>query len=352
MIQLKNISKIYTPSGGNPLVALDGINLAVHPGEIYGVIGKSGAGKSTLIHCVNLLERPEKGEVIIDGVDLMRLSPKALRQIRRKIGMVFQNFGLLNHRTVLENVGLPLEFIKCSKKEIYQQIYPLLDLVGLMDKQQAYPSQLSGGQKQRVAIARALVNKPDILLCDEMTSALDPETTRSILRLIESINQQLKLSVLLITHEMEVIKSIADRVAVIDKGRVVEETDIFNLFTHPKHPITQALIHHTLSSELPPVLMDKRSSQPFVNCLTLLRITFSGVVATEPLISEVVKTFSVHINILQAKLELIKLKPLGVMIVAIAGEQTIVAAAINFLEKRGLTLEVVGYVSNNDLAVS
>ena len=229
MIELRQLNKTY-PSKTGPFTALTNINLTVKPGEIFGVIGKSGAGKSSLIRCVNLLERPTSGSVNIDGHDLTKLSPKKLRQIRGQIGMIFQHFNLLNNRTVLDNVALPLELTGKDRITIRKEVLPLLELVGLSDKQRAYPSQLSGGQKQRVAIARALSTRPKVLLCDEMTSALDPKTTRSILELIQSINQQFKLSILLITHEMNVIKTIADRVAVLDHGRIIEESDVFLIY--------------------------------------------------------------------------------------------------------------------------
>jgi D-methionine transport system ATP-binding protein len=350
MIEIRHLSKSYPTSEG-PLPALSDINLQVKPGEIFGVIGKSGAGKSSLIRCVNLLEKPTQGSVIIDGQDLTRLSPAKLRYVRRGIGMIFQHFNLLSHRNVIDNVGLPLELIGRNKKQIEREALPLLELVGLKDKRYAYPSQLSGGQKQRVAIARALATHPKVLLCDEMTSALDPETTRSILELVQSINEQLKLSVLLITHEMTVIKTIADQVAVLDQGRIIEQADVFTLFTQPKTAITRSFIRHTLPLELPVGLMNKVQTQPFPNCTALWRVAFAGPIAAEPVISELLRNSGIHLNILQANLELIRHQHLGVMIMAVEGNAQELAAANDYLHQRGLKVEVIGYVNRNDWIV-
>ena len=232
MIQLKNISKQFDVKG-KKITALDNVNLEVPKGTIYGVIGASGAGKSTLIRCVNLLERPTIGQVIVDGKDLTTLSEKELNLARRKISMIFQHFNLLSSRTVFENVALSLELNHTPKEQIHQKVNELLELVGLSDKHDVYPSNLSGGQKQRVAIARALANDPQVLLCDEATSALDPATTQSILQLLKDINKRLGLTILLITHEMEVVKRICDRVAVIDKGQLVESGSVSEIFSNP-----------------------------------------------------------------------------------------------------------------------
>ncbi len=351
MIEVKQLSKDFqTPSG--QLRALHDINLSVKKGEIFGVIGKSGAGKSTLIRCINLLEKPSAGSISIDGKDLTKMSFKELRKARSEIGMIFQHFNLLPHRTVLKNVGLPLEINGVKSKEIKKKIMPLLEMVGLADKIQVYPNQLSGGQKQRVAIARALSTHPKILLCDEMTSALDPETTRSILELIHSINQELRLSIFLITHEMQVIKLIADRVAVLDKGALIEEADVFTLFTHPKTAITKSFIRHTLPLDLPKVLTEKMQKKPFPGAHTIWRFAMSGSLAAQPVINQLLKTFPVQLNILQANLEFIHHQPLGVMIVAMAGADEAIENAKQFLEQKGLTIEVIGYVGSDDWFVS
>lgn len=351
MIEIKQLNKIY-PTQTGPFAALTDINLTVKPGEILGVIGKSGAGKSSLIRCVNLLERPTSGSVSIDGEDLTQLSPEKLRAVRRQIGMIFQHFNLLAHRTVIENIGLPLELIGKDRRTIEREVSPLLELVGLKDKRHAYPSQLSGGQKQRVAIARALSTRPKVLLCDEMTSALDPETTRSILELVQSINEQLNLSILLITHEMTVIKTIVDQVAVLEYGRIIEQADVFELFTHPKTAITRSFIRHTLSLELPVALMNKVRAEPFADCAAIWRLAFSGAVASEPVISELLRLTQVHLNILQANLEVIRHQQLGVMILAMQGDLQQMAAAKNYLFSRNITVEVIGYVNSNDWIVS
>ena len=233
MITFKNISKTFRGSGG--LVhALSDVSLHVPEGCIYGVIGSSGAGKSTLIRCANLLEAPTEGEVLVAGQNLVELSSAELRKARREIGMIFQHFNLLSSRTVYQNIALPLELAGQSAAEIEKAITPLLELVGLEDKRNSYPSQLSGGQKQRVAIARALASQPKVLLCDEATSALDPQTTVSILNLLRDINKKLGLTILLITHEMDVVKSICDRVAILSQGRVIEENDVESFFLSPK----------------------------------------------------------------------------------------------------------------------
>lgn len=351
MIEIKQLNKVY-PSKTGPFAALTDINLTVQPGQIFGVIGKSGAGKSSLIRCVNLLERPTTGSVCIDGEDLTQLSPEKLRVVRRQIGMIFQHFNLLANRTVIDNIGLPLELIGKDRRTIEREVSPLLELVGLQDKRHAYPSQLSGGQKQRVAIARALSTNPKVLLCDEMTSALDPETTRSILELVQSINKQLNLSILLITHEMSVIKTIVDQVAVLDQGRVIEQADVFSLFTHPKTAITRSFIRLTLPLELPVALMNKVQAEPFPDCAAIWRIAFSGAVASEPVISELLKRTEIHLNILQANLELIRHKQLGVMILVVQGDAQQMAEAKNYLLSRSLTIEVVGYVNGNDWIIS
>jgi D-methionine transport system ATP-binding protein len=351
MIEIKQLSKIY-PSKTGPFAALSDINLTIKPGEIFGVIGKSGAGKSSLIRCVNLLERPTQGSVCIDGRDLTQLPPAKLRAVRRRMGMIFQHFNLLSHRTVIENVGLPLELAGKDRRTIEKEALPLLELVGLLDKRHAYPSQLSGGQKQRVAIARALSTRPAVLLCDEMTSALDPETTRSILELIQSINEQLRLSILLITHEMTVIKTIADQVAVLDQGRIIEQADVFLLFTQPKTAVTRSFIRLTLPLELPLALMNKVQPLPFPNCAAIWRVAFTGPIAAEPVISDLLRNTSIHLTILQANLEVIRHQHLGVMIVAVEGNANELTTAYQYLQDRGLNVEVIGYVNRHDWIIS
>lgn len=243
MIRLSEIHKTYPARRGSPAhVALRGINLDVAAGEIVGVIGRSGAGKSTLIRCINLLEVPTSGAVIVNGVDVTALSKRDLPLFRRQLGMVFQHFNLLSSRTVYDNIALPLELAGASKADIAAAVDPLLPLVGLEDKRDRYPAELSGGQKQRVGIARALSSNPKVVLCDEVTSALDPETTRQILSLLRDINKRLGLTMVVITHEMAVVKQLCDRVAVMDGGQIVEEGSVDAIFSDPKHATTQSLL--------------------------------------------------------------------------------------------------------------
>lgn len=345
MIEIKQLNKIY-PTKTGPFQALTDIHLTVHPGEIFGVIGKSGAGKSSLIRSINLLERPTSGSVCIDGKDLTQLSPPQLRDIRRQMGMIFQHFNLLSRRTVWENIILPLELMGKDRATIQRQAGPLLTLIGLEDKRDVYPYQLSGGQKQRVAIARALATQPKILLCDEMTSALDPQTTRSILQLIKSINQQLKLSILLITHEMEVIKQIADRVAVLDQGKIIEQSEVFELFTRPQAAMTRSLIQAALPMELPTSLKARLQAEPIMNGYAIWRFAFAGRIAAEPIIHDLIKNLTIELNILQANLEFIHEQALGVMIIAVRGENAELYRAKQYLADRGLRVETVGYIRN------
>ena len=261
MIKLNNITKIFTLPD-KKLTALDNVSLHVPKGQICGVIGASGAGKSTLIRCVNLLERPTHGAVIIDDVDLTQLSDAELVKTRRQIGMIFQHFNLLTSRTVFENVALPLELENKSKAEIQEKTTALLALVGLSDKHNVYPANLSGGQKQRVAIARALASDPKVLLCDEATSALDPATTQSILKLLKEINRTLGITILLITHEMEVVKRICDQVAVIDKGRLIEQGTVSEIFSNPKTELAQEFISSTFHITLPEEYLENLSDTP------------------------------------------------------------------------------------------
>ena len=241
MIKLKQVSKTFDTKSGN-LHAVKDVNLEIQDGEIFGIIGFSGAGKSTLVRCINLLERPTQGRVLIDEVDLMDLDEKKLREVRKKIGMIFQHFNLMRSRTVHQNIEFPLKKTKLTKNEREEKIASLLELVGLTDKRDAYPSQLSGGQKQRVAIARALANDPKVLLCDEATSALDPQTTQSILKLLKKVNEEMGITIVLITHEMAVVKDICDRVAIMEEGTVVEAGNTVDVFSHPQVRITRDFI--------------------------------------------------------------------------------------------------------------
>ncbi len=344
MITLDEVSKIY-PSKAGDVVALDAVSLQVQPGEIFGVIGKSGAGKSTLIRCVNLLEKPSSGDVIIDGQNLIQLSSKELRQARHGIGMVFQHFNLLATRTVFDNIALPLELIHADKSIIQVRVKKLLELVELTDKAAAYPSQLSGGQKQRVAIARALATEPKVLLCDEMTSALDPETTISILNLIRDINEKLNLTMLLITHEMDVIKRIADKVAVIDQGEIVEQGDVVDIFKRPQSAVakrfTQDALHSELPSELSSVLQQHHTSD---TPELLLRLRFIGEATNDPIINEVIKHCNVTVSILQANIDFLRHEVMGTMLVSMSGDKAQLQKVNDFLTSKGVVFEELGYV--------
>ena len=344
MIRLAAIKKSYASAAGE-VTALKGIDLEIERGEIYGIIGLSGAGKSTLIRCINMLERPTEGKVIVDGKDLTALSEAELREERKGIGMIFQHFNLLSSATVYDNVAFPLRLSGTDEKQIRTKVEPLLALVGLADKAQQYPSQLSGGQKQRVGIARALASDPKVLLSDEATSALDPQTTKSILHLIADINKKLGLTVVIITHEMQVIKDICDKVAVIEGGVIAEEGSVLDIFTKPKERITREFVSTLLSNDLPINYRKKElSPEPVEGGELLLRLTFLGERADDPVIADVIRRFSIEVSILYGTLDQIKSVPYGRMIVGIKGEQVEIDRALSYLDTRDLTKEVIGYV--------
>lgn len=345
MIELKKICKTYHMKEG-VTQALHNIDMHIAPGEIFGIIGQSGAGKSTLLHCINLLERPTSGQVFLGGEELTVMKSKALRQARRNIGMIFQHFNLLASKTVFQNVALPLKLQSVKQAEIRNKVHRLLDLVGLNHKENQYPAQLSGGEKQRVAIARALSCDPKILLSDEATSALDSHTTYTILKLLKAINQQLNLTILLITHELSVVKSICDRIAVIDKGKIVEEADVISLFTHPSTQITKKLVNSHLKQKLPSTLEDKLIETYQPNSIPIIQITFFGAAAQEPVIAHLVKDIGVNINILQSNIELIKNETVGVMIVELIASETQVKQVLHYLQSIKLRTEILGYVIN------
>ena len=350
MIDLSHIEKIYdSPSG--PVRAIKDISLHINRGEIYGIIGLSGAGKSTLVRCINLLERPTSGKVTVDGQDITAMSESQLRQARKSIGMIFQHFNLLSSATVYENVAFPLRLVNTPKEKIDNKVTELLELVGLADKANQYPSQLSGGQKQRVGIARALASEPKILLCDEATSALDPQTTKAILQLIRDINAKLKLTVVVITHEMQVIKDICDKVAVIDKGVIAEKGKVLDVFTNPQQPITKEFISVLLSNDLPVGFREREVHQEqFSGSILLIRITFIGEAANEPVISRLIKNFDLNVGILFGSLDDIKGVPFGRLIISLDGRQLEIQEALEYVQKQNLKVEVIGYVSRHDSA--
>ncbi|MBS0856070.1 MULTISPECIES: methionine ABC transporter ATP-binding protein MetN [unclassified Tatumella] len=343
MIKLENISKVFS-QGTQTITALSDVSLHVPAGQIYGVIGASGAGKSTLIRCVNLLERPTSGRVVVDGQELTAFSEKQLTLARRQIGMIFQHFNLLNSRTVFGNVALPLELENRPRAEIHQKVTDLLELVGLGDKHNSRPGNLSGGQKQRVAIARALASDPKVLLCDEATSALDPATTRSILELLKDINRRLGLTIMLITHEMDVVKRICDQVAIISQGKLIEKDQVSEVFSHPKTPLAQQFIQSTLHLDIPDDYQQRLSDRASEGKIPLLRLEFTGESVDAPLLSEVARRFAVDCNIISAQMDYAGGVKFGIMLTEVSGDQQNSQAAIDWLREQHVKAEVLGYV--------
>ncbi len=347
MIWLENITKVF-PGDLGPVEVLKGVSLTVQQGEIFGIIGPSGAGKSTLVRCVNLLERPTSGRVLLEGVDLTGLSNAELRATRRRIGMIFQHFNLLSSRTVFDNIAFPLELAEMHKDDIELRVTPLLDLVGLSDKRDAYPSELSGGQKQRVGIARALASQPAVLLCDEATSALDPETTKSILALLKDINKTLGLTILLITHEMQIIKEICHRVAVIEEGVIVEEGRVFDVFTEPRSDIARRFVQDAIAIALPREVTEKMVPEGQGN--PLVRIIYTGPSAYLPLLSEISRGFDLRLNILHGQVEYIQGEPFGILTVEVEGSVEEFHRMVEFINAHHLKVEVLGYVRGSNRA--
>lgn len=348
MIDLQNVEKTYFSKNGD-VHALKKTNLHINAGEIFGIIGLSGAGKSTLIRCINMLETPTAGKVFVDGQELTAMRNSELRKARQNIGMIFQHFNLLASRTVYDNIAFPLEIQGIDKAVIKQKVEPLLELVGLTDRRDHYPSQLSGGQKQRVGIARALASNPKILLCDEATSALDPQTTKSILELLRDINKRLNLTIVMITHQMQVVKDICDRVAVIEHGSIIEEGSLLELFTNPQTATTKEFISTINNVELPAILKKTKifpDYQP--NTTPIIRISFIGNSAGDPLISTLIKNYSVDVNIIYGNIDSIKDTPYGTMVVELSGTKDNMETAISYLQERNLKIEVLGYVARND----
>ena len=321
MIELTHISKNFA-SGGRTVHAVQDVSLSIGKGEIFGIIGFSGAGKSTLVRCINLLERPTSGSVTVDGKEMTALSARELRQARKKIGMIFQHFNLMPSRTVFGNVAYPLRGSGLSREQIADKVHRLLELVGIGDKAEAYPKQLSGGQKQRVAIARALANDPNVLLCDEATSALDPQTTKAILRLLKDLNEKLGITVVIITHEMAVVKEICDRVAVMEHGRVVEQGEVFNVFADPRQEITRSFIHTTSNLRKIEELIEEDS--PVVQLKPgelIVRLSYIQRNVSEPLISTVSRKFDIVLNIIFSDIAIVQNAPIGGTVAIISGER-------------------------------
>lgn len=343
MIQFEGVTKTYQ-SGKQEIHALNGIDLTVETGEIYGVIGFSGAGKSSLIRTVNLLERPSAGRVLIHGQDVSTLSSKEIRTIRKDIGMIFQHFNLLNSKTVYHNVAMPLLLANVPKNDIEKQVKELLDFVGLADQAQKYPDQLSGGQKQRIGIARALATNPSVLLCDEATSALDPQTTKSILDLLRKINKEYTITILLITHEMGVIREICDKVAVLEAGKVIEQGSVFNVFSNPQQATTKRFVRSVMNDELPESLLaqiqDKQNNQ------AIYRLQFTGTSVGQPFMSRVSRDFNVDLNVLFGNITELQGVPYGNLIVEFSGESSEVERALSSIRDSTIQIEeVIDYVS-------
>ena len=344
MIKLNNITKIFTLPD-KKLTALDNVSLHVPKGQICGVIGASGAGKSTLIRCVNLLERPTHGAVIIDDVDLTQLSEAELVKTRRQIGMIFQHFNLLSSRTVFGNVALPLELEGTPKEKIDAKVNELLSLVGLSDKKNVYPSNLSGGQKQRVAIARALASNPKVLLCDEATSALDPATTHAILKLLKEINRTLGITILLITHEMDVVKRICDLVAIIDHGKLVEQGSVSDIFSNPKTKLAQEFIRSTFNVNLPDEYLENLSHTPkHAKSYPIIKFEFTGRSVDAPLLSQASKKFGVELSILTSQIEYAGGVKFGFTVAEVEGDEDAITQTKIYLMENNVRVEVLGYV--------
>ena len=343
MIEIKNISKKFTTSN-HTITALDRVSLTIDEGKISGIIGQSGAGKSTLIRCINLLEVPDSGEVWINGVNLTSLSQSKLTLERRKIGMIFQHFNLLSSRTIFQNVAFPLELIGTPKQEIKTKVDSLLKLVGIEDKANVYPNNLSGGQKQRVAIARALANDPTVLLCDEATSALDPSTTKSILNLLKEINQRLKITIVLITHEMEVINSICDEVAVMENGKLVEHGSVEAIFTNPKEAITNEFIKKSLDISLPSYYQEqilKEETEAII-----YKLYFTNKPNHNQLIVEIESKFGIRPEVITSRIEYAGKINFGTLFLKLNNESSLQFVE-DYLKSEQFNIEKIGYVRNN-----
>ena len=341
IIELKNITKTFEQDG-KIFDAVKDASVSVERGEIFGITGFSGAGKSTLVRTINLLGRPTSGSVTVNGKNFLALSEKELRQERKKIGMIFQHFNLMKSRNVFDNVAFPLKRSGLSKEEIAKKVHSLLELVEINDKDRNFPSQLSGGQKQRVAIARALANDPDILLCDEATSALDPTTTKSILKLLKKLNRQLGLTIVIITHQMEVIKEICGRVAVMEKGKIVEQGAVFEIFANPKDEVTKRFIRATSSLTKIEELIEEDS--PVVHLEEgeyLVRFTYIQKNVSEPLISATSRIYDVTMNLIFAEIEIVQDAPIGGTIAIISGKKENIERALQHIREENVGVEVL-----------
>ncbi|EIT85721.1 ABC transporter [Fictibacillus macauensis ZFHKF-1] len=343
MITFNNISKVYN-SGAQTITALDQVTLEIKEGEIFGVIGFSGAGKSTLLRCVNALETPSEGEVLVGGDLLATLSPKQLRKKRKTIGMIFQHFNLLQAKTVFDNIAIPLYLLGYKKRDVKNKVRELLSFVELSEQAHKYPDQLSGGQKQRVGIARALATDPSILLCDEATSALDPQTTSSILALLKKINAAYNITILIITHEMNVIQEICDSVAVMENGRVIETGSVFDVFAYPKTATARRFVSSVLQDELPLSLQQMLYKQDETH--QIYRIVFTGESTGQPLLSQVAKNFHVDVSVLYGHVTELQGTPFGNLVVQLKGEANEISKTLAYIQDQAVEVrEVVSHAS-------
>ena len=338
MIEFKNISKHYELKGQN-IRALDEINLTIPAGSIFGIIGYSGAGKSTLIRLINLLERPTHGQIIINQTDFTALDANALRHERANIGMIFQHFNLMQTKTVADNIEMPLKLLGVAKAERQKRLNELLEFIDLKHKKDAYPDELSGGQKQRVGIARALANHPKILLCDEATSALDPQTTQSVLELLKKINKEQGITIVMVTHEMDVIESVCDYVAVMEQGKVIENGSTLEIFSQPKHPTTKTFIQTVLQQQLPVNILNNLENK---NHNSIYNLQFLGTSAQETVVQAAIKQFDISLNILFANMTEINGSVIGQMFIQLLGDAEIIQQTITFFEKNGVKVEQSG----------
>jgi D-methionine transport system ATP-binding protein len=346
MVRFETVSKVYPAYRDKPSVrALQDIDFAIPRGSITGVIGRSGAGKSSLVRLINGLEKPSTGRVIVDGRDISALAGRELRLAQRSIGMIFQHFNLLSSRTAADNIALPLEIAGWSKADIAVRVDELLELVGIADKYDRYPTELSGGQKQRIGIARALATRPNVLLSDEATSALDPQTTRAILDLLANINRELGVTIVLITHEMSVVRQLSKEVVVIDGGDIVERGHVADIFTHPRHPVTQAFLSEAIGDSLPVSLTSRLVPQPIAGGQAVIRVQVRGTDAGNTIVARLARELATDVALLSARIDEIGGQHVGSLTIGIPGGEAAAKQAVSYLSQHNFLVERLGYVA-------